>query len=40
MLTMIAAATIPKAAAHGKPREVGLNTLAGFLAAVLLKLLE
>ncbi len=38
MLKMIAAAMIPKAAAHGKPSEVGLNTLAGFLAAVLCKL--
>lgn len=40
MLTMIAAAMIPEAAAHGKPNEVGLATLAGFLAAVLFKLLE
>jgi zinc transporter ZupT len=40
MLTMIAAAVIPEAAAHGKPNEVGLSTLAGFLAAVLFKLLE
>jgi zinc transporter ZupT len=40
MLTMIAAAMIPEAAAHGKPSEVGLSTLAGFLAAVLFKLLE
>ena len=40
MLTMIAAAMIPEAAAHGKPSEVGLGTLAGFLAAILFKLLE
>ena len=40
MLTMIAAAMIPEAAAHGHPNEVGLSTLAGFLAAVLFKLLE
>jgi zinc transporter ZupT len=40
MLTMIAAAMIPEAAAHGKPSEVGLGTLAGFLAAVMFKLLE
>lgn len=40
MLTMIAAAMIPEAAAHGNPNEVGLSTLAGFLAAVLFKLLE
>jgi zinc transporter ZupT len=40
MLTMIAAAMIPEAAAPGKPSEVGLSTLAGFLAAVAFKLLE
>jgi zinc transporter ZupT len=40
MLTMIAAAMIPEAAAHGKPSIVGLSTLAGFLAAVMFKLLE
>ena len=40
MLTMIAAAMIPEAAAHGNPNEVGLSTLAGFLAAVMFKLLE
>ena len=40
MLTMIAAAMIPQAAAHGNPNEVGLSTLAGFLAAVMFKLLE
>jgi len=39
MLTMIAAAMIPEAAAHGRPSAVGLSTLAGFLAAVLFKLL-
>jgi zinc transporter ZupT len=40
MLTMIAAAMIPEAAAHGNPSAVGLSTLAGFLAAILFKLLE
>ena len=40
MLTMIAAAMIPEAAAHGKPSAVGLSTLAGFLAAVTFKLFE
>ncbi|MGI9287825.1 MAG: cyclic nucleotide-binding domain-containing protein [Pseudomonadales bacterium] len=40
MLTMIAAAMIPEAAAHGNPSEVGLATLAGFLGAVMFKLLE
>lgn len=40
MLTMIAAAMIPEAAEHGNPSAVGLSTLAGFLAAVLFKLLE
>ena len=40
MLTMIAAAMIPEAAAHGSPNEVGLSTLAGFLTAVMFKLLE
>lgn len=40
MLTMVAAAMIPEAAAHGRPNEVGLGSLAGFLAAVLFKLLE
>jgi ZIP family zinc transporter len=40
MLTMIAAAMIPEAAAHGRPSAVGLSTLAGFLSAVLFKLLE
>ena len=40
MLTMIAAAMIPEAAAHGKPSTVGLSTLAGFLIAVLFKLFE
>jgi zinc transporter ZupT/CRP-like cAMP-binding protein len=40
MLTMIAAAMIPEAAEHGNPSAVGLSTLAGFLAAVMFKLLE
>lgn len=40
MLTMIAAAMIPEAAAHGRPNEVGMSTLAGFLVAVMFKLLE
>ena len=40
MLTMIAAAMIPEAAAHGSPNSVGLSTLAGFLAAVSFKLFE
>jgi zinc transporter ZupT len=40
MLTMIAAAMIPEAAAHGRPNEVGLSTLARFLAAVMFKLLQ
>ncbi|MFZ5833076.1 MAG: hypothetical protein ACOY3P_23565 [Planctomycetota bacterium] len=40
MLTMIAAAMIPEAAEYGRPSEVGLSTLAGFLAAVMFKLLE
>jgi zinc transporter, ZIP family len=40
MLTMIAAAMIPEAAAHGRANTVGLSTLAGFLAAVLFKLFE
>ena len=40
MLTMIAAAMIPEAAAHGRPSAVGLSTLAGFLAAVSFKLFE
>ena len=40
MLTMIAAAMIAEAAAHGRPSVVGLSTLAGFLAAVMFKLLE
>jgi len=33
MLSMIATATPNKAAAQGKPSEVGLITAAGFLAA-------
>jgi zinc transporter ZupT len=40
MLTMIAAAMIPEAAAHGTPNSVGLSTLAGFLTAVFFKLFE
>jgi zinc transporter ZupT len=40
MLTMIAAAMIPEAATQGRPSEVGLGALAGFLGAVLFKLLE
>jgi zinc transporter ZupT len=40
MLTMIAAAMIPEAAAHGVPSIIGVTTLAGFLAAVMFKLLE
>jgi CRP-like cAMP-binding protein len=40
MLTMIAAAMIPEAARHGNPSTVGLSTLAGFLAAIMFKLLE
>ena len=40
MLTMIAAAMIPEAVHMGHPSAVGLSTLAGFLAAILFKLLE
>ncbi|QDU03668.1 ZIP Zinc transporter [Gimesia chilikensis] len=40
MLTMITAAMIPEAAAHGYPNRVGLSTLAGFLTAICFKLLE
>jgi zinc transporter ZupT len=40
MLTMIAAAMIPEAVLMGSGNNVGLGTLAGFLAAVLFKLLE
>jgi hypothetical protein len=40
VLTMIAAAMIPEAAEHGKPGAIGLSTLAGFLAAILFKLVE
>jgi CRP-like cAMP-binding protein len=40
MLTMIAAAMIPEAVHIGNPSAVGLSTLAGFLAAILFKLLE
>lgn len=39
-VVMIAAAIISEAAAHGKPSAIGLSTLAGFLAAVLFKLVE
>jgi hypothetical protein len=40
MLTMIAAAMIPETAAHGNSNEEGLSALAGFLAAVMFRLLE
>jgi zinc transporter ZupT len=40
MLTMIAGAMIPEAMHIGNPSAVGLSTLAGFLAAILFKLLE
>lgn len=40
MLTMIAAAMIPEAVVLGNGNLVGLSTLAGFLAAILFKLLE
>lgn len=40
MLTMIAAAMIPEAVHIGTPSAVGLSTLAGFLGAILFKLLE
>ena len=40
MLTMIAAAMIPEAVLMGSGNSVGLSTLAGFLSAVLFKLLE
>lgn len=40
MLTMIAAAMIPEAVLLGKGNSVGLSVLAGFLAALLFKLLE
>lgn len=40
MLTMIAAAMIPEAVILGSGNLVGLSTLAGFLAAILFKLLE
>jgi len=40
MLTMIAAAMIPEAVLMGSGNTVGLSTLAGFLGAILFKLLE
>jgi hypothetical protein len=40
MLTMIAAAMIPEVAVDGRPNEVGLSTLVGFLGAIKFKLLE
>jgi zinc transporter ZupT len=40
MLTMIAGAMLPEAAAMGRPNAVGLSTLAGFLTAIAFKLLE
>ena len=40
MLTMIAAAMIPEAVHMGKANSVGLSVLAGFLAAIMFKLLE
>jgi len=40
MLTMIAAAMIPEAIVLGSGNLVGLSTLAGFLSAILFKLLE
>jgi hypothetical protein len=40
MLTMIAAAMIPEAVHLGSPHVVGLSTLAGFLSAIVFKLLE
>jgi zinc transporter ZupT len=40
MLTMIAAAMIPEAVLMGSGNTVGLSTLAGFVAAILFKLLE
>lgn len=40
MLTMIAAAMIPEAVHLGNASAVGFSTLAGFLAAILFKLLE
>lgn len=40
MLTMIAAAMIPEAVLLGSGNLVGLSTLAGFLSAILFKLLE
>ena len=40
MLTMIASTMIPEAANSGNPPAIGLGTLAGFLSAILFKLLE
>jgi zinc transporter ZupT len=40
MLTMIAAAMIPEAVLMGSGNTVGISTLAGFLGAILFKLLE
>jgi hypothetical protein len=40
MLTMIAAAMIPEAVVMGSGTTTGLSVLAGFLAAVMFKLLE
>ena len=40
MLTMIASTMIPEAVHLGNPPVVGLGTLAGFLAAIVFKLLE
>ena len=40
MLTMIASTMIPEAVHSGSPPVVGLGTLAGFLAAIVFKLLE
>lgn len=40
MLTMIASTMIPEAVHSGNPPAVGLGTLAGFLSAILFKLLE
>ena len=40
MLTMIAAAMIPEAVHMGRANLVGLSTLAGFIAAIVFKLLE
>lgn len=39
LMVMIAAAMIPEAATHSSPNLVGFSPLAGFLAAILFKLL-